>query len=301
MKHIENLEQILTFILEETTSLRIIDILYERIKFMVEKYITLRDVENFMAYFEFILSTSRIPKKLKFEPKLMEAFVNRSYADLDGATQRFRAKKLFEYLEMKIGLGAEISKEDFRLLEIIVKQERTPTLDKLKERARIATILKWLQGPLKEQLSEGLQDYIIFLATAYGQFQTHRIFDVEWQPYEVCEEDTQTIEREYKVFKNALKTAIKKIQSNRAKKSHSVKGQEQFRVVLDSLNNLVTLREEGRLESIDAFQDKLIVSNALIYIQDEFVKKEPELEKFIQLLVSLYYQFRDEHYTTTTT
>ncbi len=296
--HLENLENILTFIVDETPSLRIIDVLYDRIEFVVEKQIAVRDAENFMAYFKFLLSTSRIPKKLKFAPKLMQAFINRTYADLDSSTQKRRSKKLYEYLELKIGLGTEIGDEDLKLLEVIVKQERKPTLDKLKEKVHIAMLLKWLQGPLKDKLSKGLQDYIIFLATVYGQYQTERVFDAEWQPYEVSDKDMAIIEQEYEVFKTALTNAIEKIKKARIKKPRTTKGQEQFRVVFDSVTNLIEMQERGEIDSVDAFRDKLIVSTALIYIQDEFVKKDAELKKFVQLLVSLYYQFRDKHYRT---
>ncbi len=297
-RHIENLESLLTFIVEETPSLRIVNILYDRIKFTIERQIAMRDAENFLAYFKFLLSSSHIPKKLKFEPKLVQAFINRTYAELDSTIQEYRAKKLYEYLEYKLNIGTEIGADDLKLLEIILKQERKPTLDKLKERVRMALLLKWLQGPLKDKLSKGLQDYIIFLATLYGQFQADGVFDVDWQPHDISEKDILMIEHEYEVFKTAVMKAIEDIKNARSKGSRATKGQEQFRVVFDSVTNLIKIQEKGELDSIEAFKDKLLVSTALIYIQDEFVKKDAELEKFVQLLVSLYHQFRDKHYNS---
>ena len=58
------------------------------------------------------------------------------------------------------------------------------------------------------------------------------------------------------------------------------------------------MTKKGELDSVEAFKDKIIVSTALIYIQDEFVKKDTELKKLTQLFVSLYYQFRDKHYVS---
>lgn len=257
----------------------------------------MRDAENFLAYFKFILSSSHIPKKLKFEPKLVQAFINRTYAELDSNIQSYRGKKLYEYLEYKLNLGTEIGANDLKLLEIILRQERKPTLDKLKEQIRSALILKWLQGSLKDKLSKELQDYIIFLATLYGQFQTRGVLDVDWQPHDVSEDDTTVIEKEFDVFKTAVTNAIEDIKKARSKESNTATGQEQFRVIFESVTNLIKMQEEDKLDSIDAFKDKLLVSTALIYMQDEFVKKDAELEKFVQLLVSLYYQFRDRHYT----
>jgi len=294
-RHIENLERILQYILDETPSLRVVNILYERIKFVIERQIVMRDAENFLAYFKFLLSSSHISKKLKFEPKLVQAFINRTYAELDSSIQKYRAKKLYEYLEYKLNLGTEIGADDLKLLEIILKQERKPTLDKLKEQIRSALILKWLQGPLKDRLSEELQDYSIFLATLYGQFQTDGVFDVDWWPHDISEEDTTVIEKEFDVFKSAVTNAIEDIRKARSKESNVSTGPEQFRVIFESVTTLIKMQEEGRLDSIEAFKHKLLVSSALIYIQDEFVKKDPELEKFVQLLVSLYYQFRDKH------
>jgi hypothetical protein len=291
--HLENLEDIFTFILRDTRAWRLVDILADRVSFFVEKHITLRDAENFMAYYEYLMSTSEERAPLKFEPKLIKAFINRTYADLEMATQEFRAKKLYEYLENKLGVG-EISEEDMHLMKVIVKQERMPTIDKLKERVRTAMILKWLQGPVKERLSKGLQDYIVFLATVYGQYQTGGVFDVDWQPYDVPEQDTNIIEREFEVFKLALITVIKKIKAARTREVDSNRGLEQFRFILDSIDHLIEHQEKGRLDSVEAFTDKLVVSSFLVYLQDEFVKKDEDLQKFTQLAVSLYYQFRDE-------
>lgn len=291
--HLENLERIFTFILRDTRALRLVNILADRVSFFVEKHITLRDAENFMAYYEYLMSTSEERKPLKFEPKLIKSFINRTYADLEKATQEFRAKKLYEYLENKLGVG-EIGEEDMQLMRVIVQQERMPTIDKLKERIRTAMILKWLQGPIKERLGKGLQDYIVFLATVHGQYQTGGVFDVDWQPYDVPEEDTNIIEKEFEVFKLALINVIKRIKAARGKEVGSDEGHMQFRFILDSIDHLIEHQEKGSLDSVEAFTDKLVVSSFLIYVQDEFVKKDEDLQKFIQLAVSLYYQFRDE-------
>jgi hypothetical protein len=291
--HLENLERIFTFILRDTRALRLVDILADRVSFFVEKHITLRDAENFMAYYEYLMSTSKERKPLKFEPKLIQSFINRTYADLETATQEFRAKKLYEYLENKLGVG-EIGEEDMQLMKVIVHQERMPTLDKLQERIRTAMILKWLQGPVKDRLGKGLQDYIVFLATVYGQYQTGGVFDVDWQPYDVPEADTNVIEKEFEVFKLALINVIKRIKAARGKDGSADEGNEQFIFILDSIDHLIEHQEKKSLNSVEAFTDKLVVSSFLIYVQDEFVKKDEDLQKFIQLAVSLYYQFRDE-------
>jgi hypothetical protein len=295
--HLENLETILTYIVEKTSADKMVDILYERIKFMVEEHITQRDLENFVAYFKFLLGTAHIPKKLIFEPKLVQAFIHRTYAECTDQTQTERGKILYEYLKTKIDKGTEMNTVNLKQLAKGFKQTRIPSLEKLMDRMRIAMILKWLQGPLQDKLSGGLKDYIAYLATIYGQYKTNRVFNVEWQVYDVSKKDLVVLRDEYEIFDKALKDAARLIRVARVKRVTSEEYQEQFRVVFDSLDNLVKMKERGEFAPGDLFKDKIIVSTTLIYIQDEYVKKDAELKKFAQLLVSLYYQFRDKHYT----
>lgn len=296
--HLENLEKILVFILRETSAKKMIDILYEKIKFTVEEHIILRDIENFIAYFKFLLSVTNIPQELKFELKLIQAFIDRTYVGFSDQIQKFRARKLYTYLKKRLHGGAKITDKDLELLEKTLKQARKPSLEKLMEHIRVAMILKWLQGPLKDQLSMGMKDYVIFLATAYGQYEQDRVFNIEWQPYNVSKKDMSLIIRDYTIFEISIIEAMQAIRKARASNPNPNKYREQFRIVLVSLDNLVKMTKKGELDSVEAFKDKIIVSTALIYIQDEFVKKDPELKKLTQLFVSLYYQFRDKHYVS---
>ncbi len=296
--HLENLEKILAFILKETSAEKMIDILYEKIKSTVEEHIVLRDIENFIAYFKFLLSISYIPQKLKFELKLIQAFIERTYVGFSDQIQKFRAGKLYDYLKTQLHSGVKITDKDLELLEETLKQARKPTLEKLMEHVRTGMILKWLQGPLKDQLSKGLKDYVIFLATTYGQYEQDRVFNIEWQPYSVSKKDVTLIMGEYTIFEISIIEAMQAIRKARASNPNPNKYREQFRIVLISLDNLVKMTKKGELDSVEAFKDKIIVSTALIYIQDEFVKKDTELKKLTQLFVSLYYQFRDKHYVS---
>jgi len=292
--HLDNLEKILEFILKETLAKDMIKILNEKIKLQVETYTMLRDIENFIAYFRIVLSSSQIPKKLKFEPKLVQVFINRTYTGFTTPTQSFRAARLYEYLKTKIRESSEIGLEHIKILEKAFKELKKPALKKIMEHARIATLLKWLQGPLKNQLSEELQDYIIFLATIYGQHRRNLVFNIEWHLRKVSQKDRTTLIREYKIFEIALMEALQAVRNVKTKNPDSNNYQEQFNIVHTSLENLNEMSEEGTLDSFDSFKDKIIVSTALIYIQDEFVGKDPELEKLIQLFVSLYCKFRDK-------
>ena len=296
VNHLANLEQIFAYVLKESSAQGVVDVLHADIRFMVERHILVRDLENFITYFNFVLLTPRAPKKLKLEQKLVQAFVDRTYGGGLKQTHEQRAKKLHEYLQVTLGENAEVNRECITTLERHLREERAPSLSKLMRKARIALILKWFRGPLRNQLSDDLQDYISFLAAAYGQLQASRIFDIEWQTHKVGTDDWAVITSELMVFVSAIAQALSIVRDAKEKQEQQASYHQQFHLVLVSLDDLMQRNQEGEIESIDAFTDKLIVSVSLIYLQDDFVEKDPELEKFIQLLVSLYYQFRDKRF-----
>jgi len=288
-----HLEKIFEYILKESAAEEIVDTLYDKIRIMTERNIMQRDIDNFIAYFKLMLSTARLPKKLKFEPKLIRAFVDRTYTEFTKSAQEFRANRLYEYLKERIDEGTEIENTHLERLEDALVSERKPSLDNIMEHVQIAMLLKWLQGPVKGKLSKDLQDYIILLGTTYGKSQRQLVPDIEWRKFGVSKEDANVLKREYKSFEDAINESLKAVKDARLKTIESGKYEEQFRLVISSLDNLVKMSEKGILNSVLSFKDKVIVSAALIYIQDEFVRKDPQLKRIIQLFISLYYQFRD--------
>jgi hypothetical protein len=103
----------------------------------------------------------------------------------------------------------------------------------------------------------------------------------------------RVLKKEFRSFEGAIEESIKAVKSARTKKLDPGKYEDQFRLIISSLDNLLKMTEKGVLNSVQSFKDKVIVSAALIYIQDEFVRKDPQLKRIIQLFISLYYQFRD--------
>lgn len=291
---LEHLQTIFEFVLKETTPQGMIGILYEKIRSMAEIHIMQRDIENFVAYFKLLLSTSRMPKRLKFERKLIRAFIDRTYTEFTESTQEFRANRLYDHLRNKLDEGIEIQSQHLERLESSLMAQKKPSLDNIEEHVQIAMILKWLQGPVKGKLSKELQDYIVSLGTTYGQSQRRLVPDVELKTYDVSEQEMGIIKKEYKTFENAINDSLKAVKEARSKKIDPGKYQDQFRIIISSLDSLVKMNDKGMLNSVESFKDKVIVSTALIYIQDEFVRKDPQLRKIIQLLISLYYQFRDK-------
>lgn len=288
-----HLERIFDYLLKESTAEGMIDLLYAKIRMATEKSIIQRDVDNFVAYFKLMLSASRLPRKLKFTPGLVRAFVDRTYTDFAEPAQEFRANQLWDYLKEKIDAGAEIEIQHLDALEADLTRERKPSMENIMEHVQIAMLLKWLQGPVRDKLSKGLQDYIVMLGTAYGQGQRQLIPTIEWQRFMVPAEDMAVLRKEYKSFESAVAESMKAVRNAYSRKYDPNKYEDQFRLIMSSLDNLVKMSERGTLNSVRSFKDKIIVCAALIYIQDEFVKKDPQLKRIIQLLLSLYYQFRD--------
>jgi len=294
--HLRNLARILKYTLKEISAERIIDILYEKTRFLIEQHITQRDIENFVAYLKFLSSSPRSQKVIKIDKKLMQDFVNHVYSECDHKTRYFRLRNLTGYFEKKLGKNVVLDKTELTVIFQKLKRDKQTSMDKVKMRVCIALILKWLQGFLEPKLSEGLNQYVAFLASVYGLYGTNRVFNVDWQPYDVSSEDAAVINREYKFFESAITDAIMRVNKAVVKKPLSTKYKDQFQIVLESINKLIKLSEEGKLDSAEAFTNKIIIAATLIYLQDDFVEKDEDLNKFINLFVSFYYQFRDKRY-----
>lgn len=294
--HLKNLERILKYTLKETSAEKAVDTLYEKTKLIIEQHITQRDVENFIAYFKLLSDYMQDSKTLKFEHKLAQNFINRTYAECDHKTRYYRTKNLCNYLENKFDKFDVLDNTDLTFIEKELKEDKKPSIEKVMERVCIAMILKWLQGCLQDKLSEDLHDYIVFLATIYSMYGTNRVFNVEWQSYNISKNDAELINSEYRFFEIAITDTIRCIKEAMVKKPYSNKYKDQFQIVLSSIDNLIRMSKKGQLDSAEAFKDKIIIAATLIYLQDEFVEKDPELKKFINLFVSFYYQFRDKRY-----
>ena len=295
---LKDLERIFEFLLLKSDAKGMVTTLYDEIKDMTEVQITLRDAENFVAYFEVILSAPKVPKKVKFNRDLIKAFISRTYTGIHNDTLEERVVSLYNYLKKEIEDNAEITRETLKKIMQDLNESKKPSLEKIMHQATIATILKWLQGPLKEKLSLELQDNVVFLATVYGQHKKNLAINVDWHTFGVTKEDLGIIESDYPELEIAVMEALKMIREAHAAMPAQSSYKDQFQVVMTSFDNLVMFEEGGILDSVNAFKDKLVISITLIYLQDEYVKKDPELKKLIQLFVSMYVKFRDKHYGT---
>jgi hypothetical protein len=294
-KHVDNIEALINHTLKNVESQRVVEILNERITSLAETQILKRDIDNFVSYFIYVLSGPVLPKKLVLDVKLVRHFIQRTYAGFDKESQELQTRKIYSHIKKTIGDNAEINGKSLGLLRNSLKDEEF-TFEKLKERIVIGLLLKWLQGPLKKELSEELNDYIIFLATTFGQFESNRIINFEVEDYRIGKNDLATLSIEYVFFETALLDALSIIKNVKAQTTKNAPIRDQFRFVFDSLDNLVQNAESGKSDELTAFRDKIIVSISLIYLQDSFVRKDPEVENLINLFVSLYYQFRDKRY-----
>ena len=292
--HLENIEKILGYTLEQIRPETLINTLYEKSNRLIETHTTHRDVENFASYFRFLLSSPVVPKQPVLDDKLIRYFVNRTYAGFDEETKRMRVKKIGDYLEEKLGLGTEINERGLSRLEKSLKEDSRATFEKVGERILIATMLKWLQGPLQQHLTKELIDYVIFIATSFGQYEAKRVLNVERIAHRVAKLDAAAIADAYADFEIAVMEAIDDIRKARGKLTKGSSGRDTFRVVFESLDNLVKRSGEKNPNDISLFKDKLLVSTTLIYLQDELVEKDVEVKNLIQLFVALYYQFRDK-------
>jgi hypothetical protein len=293
-----NMIKALEFALRETSPQDMLRILTERIRHIFETSTLERDIDNFLAYFRVIISGKRSHMMPRFNRKLVQAFIERTDTGLGNAAADFRTEKLYKYLHGKISDGTEITAEHFEEMHAEYEAMKVPSFEKLMENIRIAMILKWVQGPLMRHFSHALQDYIVVLATVYGESKKSVFMNVEWPTLCLPDEDKYTLEEEYRLFEIAMMEALQALRSAYAAKSVYINTEEQFGIVFNSLDQLANMDEAGTLNSIDSFKDRIIVSAALIYLQDDYVKKDAKLRQLIRLFVSLYFKYRDKHYTS---
>jgi hypothetical protein len=294
--HLENIEKILCYTLEQIKPETLIQTLYEKTNSMIEKHVTHRDIENFASYFKFVLSSAVVPKQPVLDERVVAFFVNRTYAGFDEESKQLRIKKIFEYAQERCGAGAEINSRTIKRLEKALAEDLRPTFEKVRERILVATMLKWLQGPLQAKLSSEVNDYVTFIATSFGQYEGKRILNVEKITHHLSKLDRAAIVDAYADLEIAVMEAISDIRRAREKLPKASSGRDTFRVIFDSLDNLVKGSSEKDPNDISVFKDKLLVSTALIYLQDELVEKDVEVKNLIQLFVALYYQFRDKRH-----
>jgi hypothetical protein len=124
------------------------------------------------------------------------------------------------------------------------------------------------------------------------------MMNVDWPDFCLSDKDKYILEEEYRLFEIAMMEALQAFRSARAAKSGSLNLDEQFQIVFNSLDQLAKMDAAGTLDSFDSFKDRVIVSSALIYLQDDYVKKDAKLRQLIQLFVSLYFRYRDKRQTS---
>jgi hypothetical protein len=293
-----NMIRALEFVLKETPSREMMKILTERIRYMFESSVVERDIANFIAYFQVILSGQHTAKYLKFDRKLVGAFIERTSTGLSSDSVEFRTERLYAYLSGKVRDGTDITDEQLERIQEEFEILKMPSLEKVVENIRIAMILKWVQSTLMKKLSHSLQDHIVVLATVYGECKKNFISNVEWPPLCLSAKDRDILDGEYRLFEISMMEALQAFRSAHAESPDPENQEEQFQIVFNSLEQLARMEASGKLDSIDAFKDRIIVSASLIYIQDDYVVKNDKLRQLIQLFVSMYIRYRDKRYTS---
>lgn len=290
--HLKNIADLLSYTHREIASKPIIFVLAEKTHKLIDIVVLLRDMQNFISYLKFIISAPVIPKKLQVDIILINLFVERIYVGFDENARETRAAKMFEFINARIGRGAEVNAKNIGILEGAVSSADNPAaFEKLKDYILVALLLKWFNNALVDKLSKNLEDYVVYLATIFGQLQSGRLLNIENEIPRVMPADEKILSSAYTFFEAALREGIRMMNRNIAKVDASKTIYEQFQIVFVCLDRLIKDKENS---DVKKFRDKLIVSTALIYLQDEYVARDPEAKKLVDLLISMYYQFRDK-------
>lgn len=293
--HSDNILALIDFTLAEVQSHRVIEIMNERIMRLARAYVLKRDIDNFVSYFIYVLSSPRAPAEIALSPKLVRHFVQRTYAGFNPDVQEQQSQVLYDFIRQRLGDAAVINGKNLGVLRNALKDEEF-TFEKLRERIVIGLLLKWLQGPVKKSLTPSLNDYIAFLATTFGQFESRRIINFETEDYQISSADLAALAIEFGFFETAMLDARNIIRETIAQIPKTKPLPDQFRFVFDALERLMKNTEGQTRDELTFFRDKIIVSISLIYLQDDFVGRDPEVQNLVNLFVSLYFQFRDKRY-----
>ena len=294
--HIKNVGELLSYALKEIESKQVIEVLGRKIHHLVDIHVMKRDIQNFISYLRFVLSAPVVPKKLYVDIKLIKHFIDRTYVGFDDKVQASRTDIIYNFITHKIKAKSEINEQSLSTLEAALTRETRSTFEKLKDYILVALLLKWFNGALRDKLSQNLNDFIVYLATIFGQLQSDRILNVEDEIPQISQHDMAVLAMEYAFFEAALMDGIQKIQESITDSTSSKPLRDQFRVVFECLDNLINTTKKSQGDELSSFRDKIVISTALVYLQDDFVAKDPEVSNLINLFVSMYYQFRDKRY-----
>lgn len=297
--HLENLD----LILESLQWLIQPDTVLTELPFDLE-FLSEPDVERLVEWCRKSVSKEELAEgKFTINKAMIKFFIQKTFPDLSYDQQKekidFLDRELHNLLKLNAfeTVGLNTVNLD-KLVDILNNIEGESHFDKTKKRIKIAISLKWLQDKeLMTKLSPGTRQYIERLGTFYGRIKKGENVEArDIGTYYTPQDDAQMILEDYELKVDfALLGARQDIQS--AKQRFISDPQfGQLGIIMEAvkrLSNYIDGKTGPEYDRTELFKDTIFIAIILNYIQDPYVKKSPEANKLIQIVLPIYSKYKE--------
>jgi len=297
--HLENLD----LILESLQWLIQPDTVLTEMPYDLE-FLSQPDVERLVEWCRRSVSKEELAEgKFTINKAMIKFFIQKTFPDLPYDQQKekinFLDKELHNLLKLNAFETVALNTENLdKLVDILNNIEGESHFDKTKKRIKIAISLKWLQDKeLLAKLSPGTRQYVERLGTFYGKIKKGENVETrDIGTYYTPPDDAVKILEDYELKVDfALLGARQDI--NKAKQRFMNDPQfGQLGLIIEAVNRLSTYIDGKADEDYDRtelFKDTIFIAIILNYIQDPYVKKSPEANKLIKMVLPIYSKYKE--------
>jgi hypothetical protein len=297
--HLENLDQIL----ESLQWLIQPDTVLTELPFDLE-FLSRPDVERLVEWSRKSVSKEELAAgKFTLNKPMIRFFMQKTFPDLPPDMQKekidFLDRELHNLLKLNAFETVALNTENLdKLVDILNNIEGESHFDKTKKRIKIAISLKWLQDKeLMAILSPGTRQYVERIGMFYGRIKKGENVSVrDIGTYHTPPDDIKKIIDDYELKVDfALLGARQDINKAKQKFLNDPRfGPLGF--IMEAVNRLSAYIDEQADEDYDRtelFKDTIFIAIILNYVQDPYVKKSPEANKLIQMVLPIYSKYKE--------
>jgi len=297
--HLENLDQIL----ESLQWLIQPDTVLTELPFDLE-FLSEPDVERMVDWARKSVSKEELVEgKFTINKPMIKFFIQKNYPDLPYDQQKekidFLDKELHNLLKLNAFETVALNTENLdKLVDILNNVEGQSHFDKTKKRIKIAISLKWLQDKeLLNNLSPGTRQYVERLGSFYGRIKKGENVEArDIGTYFTPPDDLKKIQEDYELKVDfALLGARQDIQKAKQRFLNDPQF-GQLGLILEAVDRLsayIDGKANTDYDRTELFKDTIFIAIILNYIQDPYVKKSPEANKLIQIVLPIYSKYKE--------
>lgn len=280
--HIKNIIKIINYIAEEIHNLNekeIFNKVYENLHKIMGKKALYCEISNLISFWEMK------QKNISLEECLKEFFKNRN--------------PIYELL-IKSEIESLIKKNKEENLKIIIEEKKKMDFNTLKEYCFISVFLNWLQGPLRNKISNKLKDFIGYTATLINYFHQDSL---SFEYIEKIDKENFIEEKDFELLKESKLEFLVTLYDCLHKLKNEIKNNynsiiDEFLFVHKYLKKLETEIGDDIKKLFENFSYKIIISISLIYLTNYPITiKIKEIDKFDRIIknfITRYSKYSDK-------